>query len=175
MIALIVVLLIFVLLIGICIFVAFEALVYKMLVIGAEVLCSILLVASVWMLFNGIVRGVHPESGMTVKEFITDTLSSPIDDSTTVSDMLDNSSMPDGTIIVFYRADCEDCHNTLSSYIKTLDDSDKVYFVCTRSDVGSKLKVSADVQYVPEFFEVENNTLVKIDDGVGIDRLDALL
>lgn len=130
-----------------------------------NVRCLILLVLSIMVIWSvplimleGASKGIQLNFRMSIQEYIEEYKVSPHDDSNKVYSMLKDDSIKDGTTIIFYRADCDDCKKELPKY-KYLDRSDKVYFVCTRTHYGELLKKEVGVHWTPSVYIYKNGKL----------------
>lgn len=99
----------------------------------------------------GMQHGIPLLNDYSVEEMVEYSIVSPLDDSDYVKDKIDSGDFHGK--VIFYRADCEDCHELLPDKIEKYNNSQDVFFVSTRSEKGSILKKDAGVKSVPTAFE----------------------
>lgn len=112
---------------------------------------------------DGVAKGIKIDPRISITSFIQEYGSLPYDESEKLYNSLQNSENLDGRYVVFYRADCDDCLNELPKYHR-LFNSDKVYFVCTTTEYGSRLKRTNSVHWVPSVYEIKDGRLTLIGD-----------
>lgn len=93
------------------------------------------------------------------------------DTSNTVTEVMEyigktpiEDTLPDDltdTLIIYYRFDCEDCHNVYDDLVKEVarfeeKTGDKIYWVSTRSDQGKQLRETYSVASVPSFMYIKD-------------------
>lgn len=104
----------------------------------APVFC-LLLTAALWgSLLSAHIRGMELNS--TVQDFIKGFTVTPMED-----------RLPDDighTLIIFYRYDCNDCHQTLPAIQEALKDY-PVFYINSRSTQGEALREEYPISFVP--------------------------
>ena len=104
--------------------------------------------------FIGKLHGVEIEKGKSYEEIISESFSSPIDQSSQVKYLVENDKLDKN--LFFYRTDCSDCHEYFSNLTpqEKRDLENRVYFVCTRTDDGSELTKEFNIKEVPTEYQI---------------------
>lgn len=140
----------------------------------ASILSTLLALPTAYLFKDGLTKGIQADLGTGITRFLQEYGALPYDESEELYKALQDSEDINGRYVVFYRADCDDCLNELPRYSR-LFNSDKVYFVCTRTEYGSRLKRKAGVHWTPSVYEIRDGKITLVgDEQESINILDNL-
>lgn len=97
-------------------------------------------------------------------EILSDIQNSPADESQKVLEDIQRGRL-ESCYLVFYRADCNDCHELYKSVISSTTTSDKpIHWVASRTDAGMRLKEMArdsgiEITEVPTTLSYDNGAM----------------
>lgn len=101
-----------------------------------------------------------------VQDTIVDIINSPEDQSEEVYNKIQDGSLED-CYIIFYRADCSDCHDFYNRYkageVSGLNVNKPVYWVSSRTDYGMLVRENVVLDWAPTVFSYHDGVFTETD------------
>lgn len=115
----------------------------------------ILLITTILLFILAPLHGMEKANIKTTNfiDVLTSTINTPMQSKANPKDI------KPGSIIIYYKFDCPDCHAIYKDLSKNIKGISDVYWISSRSTTGEKLLKEYPVEEVPSAIYIRNNTL----------------